>query len=421
MPNKFDLDGRGPSMPMLRVTGTAFLLVCVLVGYLLLAKSQGRLDGRVAVTAVLSTVGDGLPPKSDVKFRGVLVGAVRDVTPATGGGANRVHIDIDPARAQGIPNSVTARIVPSNAFAVSSVQLVDNGPASPIRPGATIAEDHTLPTQLFQTTLAKLRDVVAAVGRPGGDHTLGLMRALADATAGKGPALTSAAAGLNRIATELNRLNTETDELPTLATWESAIDALRGSAPDLVDALHNAVVPMRTIAEKQTALEGLLTGAQHTVGTVDTGLNNHADQLLAITTQLTPVVGVLADHSAKFPAIALGINNVVDKFFDELWTRTGTKVGFTFKLVVALAPLRLYTRSDCPVYGELRGPSCVTAPETTPVVDTHGLPDPRAYVPPPGTVLPPPANVAEQLLTGAAQTPPPPAAFVPEPDPRGTP
>lgn len=417
MPNRFDFDGRGPSTPALVASGIAFLLVCALTGWLLMEKSQGKLDPRVQVTAVLRSVGDGLPPKSDVKFRGVLVGMVRDVIPAAGNAPNVVHIDLKPDRAHGIPKTVTARIVPSNAFAVSSVQLVDNGPASALRGGDVITEDQTLATQLFQNTLAKLRELITAVAHRGNDQSLGLIRLVADATAGQGPTLSAAAQGLNRIVAEMNNLSIEDSAPSTLGTWESAIAALRGTAPELLDSLHNAVVPMRTVAERQAALHNLLTGAQGTVGTVRTAMDNHTDELVAIGTQLTPVVGVLADSSGKFPAIALGINNVVNTFFDELWTRTGTKLSFTFKLVVALAPLRLYTRSDCPVYGELRGPSCDTAPETTPVVDTHGIPDPRAYAPPPGITLPEPANAADQVLLAPAGN------LSPEPtfEPGGTP
>ncbi|ORW21808.1 hypothetical protein AWC18_08315 [Mycolicibacter nonchromogenicus] len=413
MPNQFDFDGRGPSTPALVASGLSFVLVCVLVGWLLLEKSQGKLDPRVEVTAVLASVGDGLPPKSDVKFRGVLVGAVREVIPAAGDAPNVVHLDLKPARAQGIPKTVTARIVPSNAFAVSSVQLVDNGPAPVLRSGDVIAEDQTLPTQLFQNTLARLRELVAATARPDNGHTLGLFRLLADATAGQGPALNSAAQGLNRIVAEMNQLSAEDDAPATLHTWESAVAALRDTAPELLDSLHHAVIPMRTIAEKQAALHDLLTGAQHTVGTMRTAVDHHTDELVAIGTQMTPVVGVLADSAGKFPAIAVGINNVVNNFFDELWTRTGTKLSFSFKLVVALAPLRLYTRSDCPMYGELRGPSCETAPETTPVVDTHGIPDPRSYTPPPGITLPQPANAADQVLLAPAGTPTPEPTFEP--------
>lgn len=428
MSNRFELDGRGPSSGALLLTCLSFLVVCALLLAFMVAKSNGALDARVRVTASLASVGDGLPPKSDVKFRGVLVGMVRNVAPSFDGSPNIVSLDLDPAHARGIPGNVTARIVPGNAFAVSTVQLVEHGPAPHITDGAVIEQDDSLPTQLFQTTLAKLRELAAAVGRPDGDRTLGLLQTISDATAGRGVRLTAAAQGLNRIVTEMNALEAEETGPPTLATWNSAIAALQSTAPELVDSLHAAVQPMRTVAEQHHQLSSLLMGANHTMGTLRTALDNHADRLVGITTDLTPVVGVLADRSMKFPAIAVGVNNVIDGFFDELWTRTGKKVTFTFKLVVALAPLRLYTRADCPVYGELRGPSCDTAPESTPIIDTRGLPDPRAYVPPPGIELPPAGaelpsaeTPADELLLGAVNAPPPPEVFAPAEAPVGTP
>ncbi|MCV7173970.1 mammalian cell entry protein, partial [Mycobacterium manitobense] len=109
---------------------------------------------------------------------------------------------------------------------MSTVQLVENGDGPPLRAGDVITADTALPTQLFQTTLAKVRELVAAVGRPGTDHTLGVLRTIADATAGRGPELTSAAQGLNRIVTEMNELRTDGTGESTLQTWNSAIDAL---------------------------------------------------------------------------------------------------------------------------------------------------------------------------------------------------
>ncbi|WP_067721322.1 MlaD family protein [Nocardia yamanashiensis] len=409
--NDFELDGRGPSTRLLLVTGALFLVLCTAATQLLLAESEGRLDPKVRVTARLVSVGDGLPAKSDVKFRGVLVGMVRTVTPAGHGEPNVVHIDLKPQYAQGIPGTVTARIVPGNAFAVSTVQLVDNGPAPAIGDGAVITEDHTLPTQLFQSTLAKIRELLNAVGRTDTDQTLGLVRTLADATAGQGVTLTAAVDGLNRVVDEMNTLSIADTGPATLRTWEQAIATLEGTAPDLVDALHSTVAPMRTVARRQQELTALLAGTGATVDTLRTAMDNHTDELIGITTQLTPVIGVLADGSSEYPAVMLRLNTVVDKFFEQLWTRTGEKLAFSFKLVVSLTPLRMYVRADCPVYGELRGPSCDTAPETTPVLETTGLPDPRAYVPPDGITVP--ATAAERILLGPLANPTPPAAFVP--------
>ena len=72
------------------------------------------------------------------------------------------------------------------------------------------------------------------------------------------------------------------------------IDATRGlqaTAPELVDALHQAVEPMRTLVEQALSLASLITGGRHTLGTTHTALNNHIDRLIGITAELTPVLG----------------------------------------------------------------------------------------------------------------------------------
>src|SRR4051794_8848295 len=178
MANSFDLDGRGPTDRQLLFAGLAVVLVAALVTTLLLLKSNGRLDNYIRVVADLLNVGDGLPQKSDVKYHGVLVGAVDSVIPAANGQPNFVHIDLKPEYASSIPASVTARVVPSNVFAVSSVQLVADGAGPAIRAGEHIPEDTQLPTVLFQTTISKLRDVLAATGRGREDRSVGILAAV---------------------------------------------------------------------------------------------------------------------------------------------------------------------------------------------------------------------------------------------------
>ncbi len=160
------------------------VVVAVLITTTLLVKATGRLDPFVRVVANLVNVGDGLPQRSDVKYHGVLVGAVDSVTPpAAHGNPNFVHINLNPEYAASIPATVTARVVPSNVFAVSSVQLVDRGGGPPngvsggpaISAGAHIPEDTELPTVLFQTTISKLRDILAATGRGREDKTVGIL------------------------------------------------------------------------------------------------------------------------------------------------------------------------------------------------------------------------------------------------------
>ncbi|MGV0852361.1 MlaD family protein [Mycolicibacterium phlei] len=393
MANSFDLDGRGPTDRQLLVTGLAVLLVLVAISTALLVKSTGRMDPYVRVVADLVNVGDGLPQRSDVKFHGVLVGTVDSVTPAAHGSPNHVHINLDPHYARSIPANVTARVVPSNVFAVSSVQLVDPDgvPGPPITAGTRIAEDTQLPTVLFQTTISKLRDILAATGRGREDRTVGILAAVNAATENRRTELLAAGAQLNRLIDEVDAI-VATDPGPT--TLSSLIDATRGlqsTAPELIDALHQAVEPMQTLVEQRAQLDSLIAAGMNTSGTTLTALNNHTDRMVTITGEMTPVMGVLADTSHHWLPAFVKLNGLSDKFFAEVW-RPERDVG-NMRMNFSLTPSYTYTRADCPRYGELLGPSCYTAPL---VVTRPSLPDvllpqnyqpPKDLAPPPGTVV----------------------------------
>lgn len=429
MPNSFDFDGRSPSNRQLFVAGACVVLILGVIAALMVAKSKGKLSDAVHVSAELVNVGDGLPAKSDVKFRGVLVGFVSDVVPAGTGQSNIVRIDLKPEYAASIPDTVTARVVPSNVFAVSSVQLVDKGQgAAPLRDGAVIEEDHSLSTVLFQTTLNKVREVLAAVGRRPSSASVGVLSTLGEATHGRGARLLDAGRDLNRIVAQLNTI-VATDTGPsTISALSDAAGALRNTAPELFSALGEAVAPMQTLAAKRSELTNLLAAGVNTAGTMGEAFDNQADRLINITTQLTPVIGVVADNAAQFGPILTRVGRLSDRI-NEVWD-TETHL-LTIKAIVSFTPDRSYIRSDCPRYGELAGPSCQTAPELPtapalmPALASMGYPPPRGVtenrpnlaqprgsIPPPGSPLAPTQPDAPELPT--SENPAPPAGVQPQ-------
>jgi virulence factor Mce-like protein len=425
MANSFDAEGRGPSDGRLLVLGLIFVVIVAVTCVLMIAKSRGALDPFVRVSATLVNVGDGLPAKSDVKFRGVLVGYVAGVVPTQGGRPNVVSLNLKPQYASGIPNTVTARVVPSNVFAVSSVQLVDNGKAAPaLREGSVIPEDQTLPTVLLQTSLNKFRQLLAAIGREPNPDSIGWLTALGQATEGRGDRLQNAAHDLNEIVTQLNTVVTDQPGPSTISALADAAAGLRDSAPELLDALDGAVRPMRTLAEKRVALMNFLSAATGTVSKLGDAFDNQADRLINMTTQLTAVVGTLADD-AEGPHILLTngqefSQKIMNEGFD--WNTNRVRA----KAVVLFHPTRTYVRADCPRYGDLLGPSCFTAPEVPtapalePSLNSMGFPMPPGvtenrpnYAPPRGSVLPPEAY--EPLPGDAPPASPPPPAATPPP------
>lgn len=360
MPNSFDTNGRSPSNRQLFVVGVGFIVIAALVVTVCIAKSKGELDRIIRVTAELTNVGDGLPAKSDVKFRGILVGEVADVELGGAGRPNVVHLDLKPQFVAGIPSTVTARVVPSNVFAVSSVQLIENGPApAPLRAGAIIAQDNSNATVLFQSLLTKIRRLLAGAASAGGDHEVGVLETLTEATAGRGDRIEQAGRDLNQIVTELNTVVGDGDSPSTITALTDATAVLRKAAPELYDALGGAIEPMRTFAEKRNQLSAFLSAGLHTVGTLGDAFDHQTDRLIAITTELTPVIGVLADNATQFHPIFSRVTRLADKFSSVVDPDTHQA---TVKVILSLAPARQYLRADCPRYGALEGPSCQTAP-----------------------------------------------------------
>src|SRR6476620_10261324 len=128
-------------MRQLFVAGIVFIAIFALLLTLLMMRYRGDFEEKLPVTALLTTTGDGLPADADVKYHGVLVGSVEDVEVAAQGETQQVHIDMDPKYIDGVPNTVTARVVPSNIFAVTSVEFLDNGPAAPLQSGDEVKQD----------------------------------------------------------------------------------------------------------------------------------------------------------------------------------------------------------------------------------------------------------------------------------------
>ncbi|MEV5834526.1 MCE family protein [Nocardia sp. NPDC052112] len=372
----FESDGKVLPDWQLLLRGIAFLLVLAVATVVMIAGSQGAFRETVQVTAVLLDVGDGLPPRSDVKFQGVLVGQVDSVTPSSEGGPNYVQIDLKPEYVAGIPATVTARVVPSNVFAVPSVQLVGKGRGAPLAAGARIPQDRSLETVRLQTSLTALSRIAAAAGRSGSDPTLGILAVVERATSGHGAEAVRAGAELTRIAQALDAAMAPDGTAATLDALSDAIAGLRSSAPDLLGAVHNAVGPMRAVAERNDQLATLLTGGLNTSATVATALENNTGTITDITGKLSPALATIGEGSRNFTPMTISLTQLAGKFH-KLWDAEDQNMPA--KIILELTPHRQYTRADCPRYGELEGPSCATGPVGGPTIIGPNAVVPASY------------------------------------------
>lgn len=240
---------------------------------------------------------------------------------------------------------------------------------------------------IFQTTISKLRDVLAATGRGRDDHTLGILAAVGAATDHRRVKLLHAGAHLNRILDELNATVATEPGPSTISALLNATEGLKATAPDLVDTLHQAVRPMRTFVEKRAAFTSFISGSQYTFGTTREAFENHTDQMVDMTQGLTPPIGVFAMNAHQFVPIFRRLNTLSKKFFDEVWIPEAD-VG-NMRANLSVTPFFTYTRADCPRYGEMKGPSCFTAPEIPVRADLPEVLLPQNYHPPAGLEPPP--------------------------------
>ena len=189
-------------------------------------------------------------------------------------------------------------------------------------------------------------------------------------------------------------------------------------------------VPAAT-AEQRAQLNALVSGGMNTLGTTQTALDNHIDQLVSITGQLTPVLGSLAMNAHNFVPAFNKIGGLTNRFFDNVWLPE-RDIG-NLRVNLSFTPSYSYTRADCPRYGELKGPSCFTAPliAVRPDIPDVLLPQnyqpPKNLLPPRGTVLGPNGNlmaVGPPLINPnpnlADPNPPLPAGMTPAPPVPGT-
>ncbi len=343
-------------MRQLLIAGVSGLVVLTLIFGFLYARYQGYFVPKVRVTAELSTTGDGLPSDADVKFRGVLVGAVDDVQVAERGELQKVNIELKPEFAGGIPSNVTARVVPSNLFAVTSVELVFNGPSDQfLSEGAIIEEDRSQGTIALQDTLTAVRNVFDKIDPIQLGRVLGTLSQALDGS-GRMPGST-----VERLDRWLLAVDQSIPDLGVfLGDMSASVGALEQSAPELLDVLGSSVQTARTIADRRAQLVQLITGASDTVDTVNNLFARNPDLGKQVTAGTSDTFGALAaDPNAVTQAI-VNLGNSVTKL-NTVFT-WGPQKQMVWNLGITFTPYQPNTAADCPRYGELAGPSCFTAP-----------------------------------------------------------
>ncbi|MFE3260288.1 MCE family protein [Nocardia sp. NPDC059091] len=356
-----DPSGRGPTARQLTLAGLALIATVSLLLYLLAMRYNGRYEDKVAVTAELTSTGDGLPDHADVKFRGMVVGRVEEVSVVAKGERQRAALVLKPQVAGTIPATVAARVIPNNLFGVTAVELVDATPTGDtLRAGATIPEDTSSATVQLQTTLNVLRTVLTNIQPEKLGRVLSTLSAALDPSA-RVPG--STVERLDHWITEVRGIEGIGDLLGDLGR---AATALSESAPDLVGTLAKSVTTARTLTEQRAALMDLLTSGSTAVDTVNGLFARNPDSGKFLVSGLDQLFGSLAQDPQAIPTAIANLNTALQRLQGTF--TFGPKKQMVWRMDVTFTPFQQYTAADCPHYGDLAGPRCggVTVPETAP-------------------------------------------------------
>ncbi|MGC4934007.1 MCE family protein [Gordonia sp. DT30] len=259
-----------------RLLGVAFLVVVALFFTVTIMKFNKTFTDFTTVTLTTDAVGNALPANADVKARGVVVGEVRGVEPASDGTVN-VELGLNPDMASQIPQSTTARILPKTLFGERYVDLqVPTTGGQGLENGDVIKTDNSGNAKELQQLFDKLLPVLDAI--PPQDLNVTLT-SLSNALQGRGEELGDTLDNLNKVFVGVNGVLP--DLQGTLRGLASFSQTYSQALPDVIDALDNFRTTSNTIVQRQGDLRTLIStlgvAATDTTGWLQRNGNNLVD------------------------------------------------------------------------------------------------------------------------------------------------
>ncbi|MDT4936792.1 MAG: phospholipid/cholesterol/gamma-HCH transport system substrate-binding protein [Pseudonocardiales bacterium] len=337
-----------------RLLGLTFLVV--LAGLVALSVAVYNKAFTPVVTVHLKTdhTGNQLLEGSDVKARGVIVGSVKKVK-STGDGAT-VTLAIEPGRRKLIPADVQAQILPKTLFGEQFVALIirQGDDSGAIQAGATIAQDRSSVALETERVLGDLLPLIQAVQPAELNATL---TAMATALKGRGAELGYTLTHMDSYLKSFNpSVKQLVDDLKQLGQFS---DQLNAAAPDLLATLDNFETGARTVIQKQSALDSILTQADTTSNLLTSFLSENASRLITIVDTTDSIYTLLNQYTPEYGCMLHGLA----KYFDR--ANLGIvhhQIQLSAQLYIAQSNYGAYHPGNEPVYITGVGPVCFGIP-----------------------------------------------------------
>ncbi len=338
----------GPSRADLAIRGLMLLAVFALLVVLMGMSMSGVFSDTSRVSTTLDTAGGAIGPGSDVKMAGLVVGRVASVTGDQDG--VELALTMDNTQIDGIPSTVKARVLPASVFGTTFVDLVAQGSADgrSLQAGDTIPQDKSVPTLELQRALDSVDRLVDALGPAELNTTL---TSLATALDGQGAQLGRTIEVLDRL---LDKVSTDVplirEDLALLAT---NLETISRVAPDLLDAVDDALVVGGHLVERKAELGQLLTGGLALVKDTDALLTKNEKAMIHLIRRGALVTDAVHDGRSGLRRGLLSVIAVSRKF-----PTLGSGGALRVEGRLIQQTYRNYTPADCARYGRARGDNC---------------------------------------------------------------
>lgn len=254
-----------PRIPPYKTAAVVFFAVAALVLAFVWLQFRGRFTPKTPLTMVAARAGLVMDPGSKVTYNGVEIGRVGSISEIERDGrpAARFVLNVDPKYIPLIPANVDVDIAGSTVFGNKYVSLT-----SPKKP----APQHVTPQQVIDarsvtTEFNTLFETLTSITRKVDPVKVNLtLAAAAQALSGLGDKFGQSIVDANTILDDVNpRMPQARHDVQQLAALG---DTYADAAPDLLDALNNAVTTVRTLHRQEADLDAALLAA---AGLGDTG------------------------------------------------------------------------------------------------------------------------------------------------------
>lgn len=305
------------------------------------------------VTVASKRAGLVMEPGAKVKFRGIQIGKVEDISYS--GDQARLKLAIYSDDLRFIPSNATVHIAGNTIFGAKSVEFIppQNAAKTSLRPNAMVdASAVQLEVNTLFQSLTNLLHKIDPV------ELNGTLSALSEGLRGHGDDLGSLLSGLNTLTRQAN------PKLPTLQEdfrKAGIVTNIYGdAAPDLNTVFENLPTINKTVVDEQSNLNTTLLAA---IGLANNGYETLApaeQNLIDTVNRLRAPLKVAADYSPEFGCLLAGIDRGIKEFAPLIGVR---KAGlFTSSSFVIGAPSYTYPES-LPIVNASGGPNCRGLPD----------------------------------------------------------